>query len=322
MKNAVLVAVATLAAAMLYSAPASAQATRTWISGVGDDVNPCSRTAPCKTFGGALAKTAAGGEINCLDPGGFGSIIITKSISIICDNTEAGTLVAVANAIVINAPGAVVQISGFDIEGLGQTGVAGINGIYLTNGASLTVRNTKIRGFRNGYGISFTPSNNAALVLDNVTISESGSASDPLTGAIQVTPAIGYVVQATLTNVQLVDNLNTGLRIDTLAGTGTTVTAMVDKSVVSNSGTGIMVRSMAGAPASLMLTNSTVSGNSTIGIFAKGAATVARVGNTTITGNNAALLAGSGGSIFSYGDNRLDGNTTDTAFTLPVIPTH
>ena len=226
------------------------------------------------------------------------------------------------NAIVINAPGAVVQISGFDIEGLGQTGVAGINGIYLLNGASLTVRNTKIRGFRNGYGISFTPSNNAVLVLDNVTISESGSASDPLTGAIQVTPAIGYVVQATLNNVQLVDNLNTGLRIDTLAGAGTTVNAMVDKSLVSNSGTGIMVRSMAGAPASLMLTDSTVSANSTTGIFAKGPATVARVGNTTITGNNAALSMGSGGSIFSYGNNRVDGNTTDTAFTLPVIATH
>jgi len=37
-------------------------------SGVGDDANPCSRTAPCKTFAGAISKTAAAGEINCLDP--------------------------------------------------------------------------------------------------------------------------------------------------------------------------------------------------------------------------------------------------------------
>src|SRR5687768_12498119 len=81
-------------------APASAQATRTWVSGVGDDANPCSRTAPCKTFAGAISKTAAGGEINCLDPGGFGGVTITKSISIICDHTEGGVLVSGTNAIV------------------------------------------------------------------------------------------------------------------------------------------------------------------------------------------------------------------------------
>src|SRR4051812_3316645 len=160
--------------ALGYATPAAAQATRTWVSGVGNDADPCSRTAPCKTFQGALPKTAAGGEINCLDPGGFGAVTITKSISIIYDNTEAGILVAATNAIIINGAGAVVQISGLDIEGLGQTGVPGVNGIYFLNGASLTVRNTKIRGFRLGYGITFTPQGNAALVLDNVTISESG----------------------------------------------------------------------------------------------------------------------------------------------------
>src|SRR5207237_4548464 len=72
----------TLAAGMLYAAPAAAQATRTWVSGVGDDVNPCSRTAPCKTFAGAISKTAAGGEIDALDDGGFGQVTITKSITI------------------------------------------------------------------------------------------------------------------------------------------------------------------------------------------------------------------------------------------------
>ncbi|WP_345840374.1 right-handed parallel beta-helix repeat-containing protein [Sphingomonas oligophenolica] len=307
---------------MLYSVQASAQATRTWISGVGDDANPCSRTAPCKTFQGALPKTAGGGEINCLDPGGFGGVTITKSISIICDNTEAGILVAATNAIIINGSGVVVQISGLDIEGLGQTGVAGVNGIYFLNGASLTVRNTKIRGFRNGNGITFTPSANAALVVDNVVISESGIASDGTTGGIQVTPQAGIAVQATLTNVKIVDNLNVGLRIDTQAGAGTMAAVTVKNSQFSNDGSGIAVRSIAGAPATLMLTDSVVSGNGTTGIFSKGAASVACVGNSTITGNNAALTIGSGGSIFTYGDNRLDGNTADTAFTLPVIAKH
>src|SRR6266852_5913481 len=87
--------------------PAAAQATRTWISGVGDDVNPCSRTAPCKTFAGAISKTAAGGEINCLDPGGFGGVTITKSITFSCE-VEAGVLVAGTNGITINNAAAVV----------------------------------------------------------------------------------------------------------------------------------------------------------------------------------------------------------------------
>src|SRR3954467_7111590 len=101
---------------LLASAPASAQATRTWVSGVGDDANPCSRTAPCKTFPGAISKTAGGGEINCLDPGGFGGVTITKSITISCVNVEAGVLVSGTPGITV-AAGAVdtVVLEGLDI---------------------------------------------------------------------------------------------------------------------------------------------------------------------------------------------------------------
>src|SRR3954451_22076731 len=77
---------------------AHAQATRTWVSGVGDDANPCSRTAPCKTFAGAISKTAPAGEINVLDPGGFGGVTITKSITISSEGFEAGVLVSGTNA--------------------------------------------------------------------------------------------------------------------------------------------------------------------------------------------------------------------------------
>src|SRR3954449_2652617 len=81
-----------------------AQATRTWVSGVGDDANPCSRTAPCKTFAGAISKTASGGEINVLDPGGFGGVTITKPITISSEGFEAGVLVSGTNAIIVNVP--------------------------------------------------------------------------------------------------------------------------------------------------------------------------------------------------------------------------
>src|SRR5882757_7091334 len=87
---------------LLASAPAHAQATRTWVSCVGDDANPCSRTAPCKTFAGAISKTAAAGEINCLDPGGFGAVTITKSITVNCHDVLGSVLVSGTNAIIIN----------------------------------------------------------------------------------------------------------------------------------------------------------------------------------------------------------------------------
>src|SRR5688572_7780893 len=104
----------------LAGSAAWGQATRTWVSGVGDDANPCSRTAPCKTFAGAISKTAAGGEINVLDPGGFGGVTITKSITISSESFEAGVLVSGTNAIIINATTTShVVLRGLDIEGLG-----------------------------------------------------------------------------------------------------------------------------------------------------------------------------------------------------------
>src|ERR1700704_1847522 len=96
-KTILAIALAGAAMPFLYAAPAQAQATRTWVSGVGDDANPCSRTAPCKTYAGAISKTATNGEINCLDPGGFGSLTITKSISVVCDYSEGGVLSANVN---------------------------------------------------------------------------------------------------------------------------------------------------------------------------------------------------------------------------------
>src|SRR6195256_5393177 len=90
----------------LWSGAAHAQASRTWVSGVGDDANPCSRTAPCKTFAGAISKTAAGGEIDALDPGGFGAVTITKSITIDGGPGAGGILSAGFTGIIINTPGA------------------------------------------------------------------------------------------------------------------------------------------------------------------------------------------------------------------------
>src|SRR5437763_12603965 len=103
---------------LIVSVAAQAQATRTWVSGVGDDANPCSRTAPCKTFAGAISKTAAGGEINVLDPGGFGAVTITKSITISSEGFEAGVLTNARRGIIVNVPNAadVLVLRGLDFS--------------------------------------------------------------------------------------------------------------------------------------------------------------------------------------------------------------
>src|ERR1017187_5160999 len=110
---------AIVAVIAIFSIGAQAQATRTWVSGVGDDANPCSRTAPCKTFAGAISKTAAGGEIDALDPGGYGVVTITKSITINGRGTHASILVAGTNGITINGSGSpiVVNIQHLSIDG-------------------------------------------------------------------------------------------------------------------------------------------------------------------------------------------------------------
>ena len=155
------VALASLLVVSVHSA--SAQASRTWISGVGDDANPCSRTAPCKTFAGAISKTAAGGEINCLDPGGFGAVTITKSISLVCTGVIGGVLAAGTNGIVVNvADSDTVLIDGLDIEGFGT----GIDGIRMVGGGRLTVRNTNVRNFT-GQGVNMVGAVGARVFVDH-----------------------------------------------------------------------------------------------------------------------------------------------------------
>src|ERR1700730_8398499 len=130
--------------ATLFSVPANAQATRTWVSGVGDDANPCSRTAPCKTFAGAISKTAPAGEINCLDPGGFGAVTITKSMTISCEAGTAGVLVSGTNAIIFQGASTdYLFLKGLDIEGLGT----GLSGIVFNAGGFLHVEDCVIRHF-------------------------------------------------------------------------------------------------------------------------------------------------------------------------------
>jgi hypothetical protein len=173
--------------ATLFSVPANAQATRTWVSGVGDDANPCSRTAPCKTFAGAISKTAAGAEINVLDPGGFGAVTITKSISIL-SQFEAGVLVSGTNGIVVSvAASDKVLLEGLDIEGLGT----GLDGVKMIWTGKLFIRNCSIRNFTgNGVNVAGTASarvfvDGSVITGNNVGVNVKGIGGVPNTAGVE-----------------------------------------------------------------------------------------------------------------------------------------
>jgi hypothetical protein len=302
---------------LAYAAPAEAQATRTYVSGVGDDANPCSRTAPCKTFAGSISKTAPGGEINCLDPGGFGAVTITKSISIICDGTFGSILVSGTNGVVINGTGIVVNLSGLDFQGLGTS----TNGIYVLNAAVVRIKNSTIAGFRNGYGVNFAPSTSASLYLQNVNITESGG-STTTTGGVTIAPAAGQIAQVSIRDSHITDNTNVGVRADTTGIAGSTIKLVVDNSEISGNTVGMLIKVPASTgTAQLMVTNSNISLNSGQGIIVNGGTAGmanAYVGNTTINGNATGVQAVNQARIYSYGDNHLDGNTADGAFSSTV----
>ena len=190
------------AAIAIYAGPAQAQATRTWVSGVGDDANPCSRTAPCKTFAGAISKTAAKGEINVLDPGGFGAVTITKSISIISNNFEAGVLVSGTNGIIVNVAAADrVVLEGLDIEGIGT----GLNGVHIIGGGSVVIRRSSIRNFT-GNGVNLAGIAGARLLVQDSNISFNG-------GGVQVAGASGASNNAIIDRTIIDTHTNFGVQV-------------------------------------------------------------------------------------------------------------
>ena len=211
------------ALAMLFAVTslAQAQAPRTWVSGVGDDANPCSRTAPCKTFAGAISKTAPAGEINVLDPGGFGAVTITKSITIRADHVEAGVLVTGINGIVVAAqPTDRVVLEGLDIEGMGS----GLNGVSVISGKEVYIIRCSIRHFTgNGVNMTSSTSGGHLFVNDSFILFNAGGVN------VQGTANIGSI-----TNTSILSNTSFAVQAN-----GASNIVGVQTSVLNNSPTGI-----------------------------------------------------------------------------------
>jgi len=187
---------------LLTSAPASAQATRTWVSGVGDDANPCSRTAPCKTFAGAISKTAITGEINCLDSGGFGTLTINKSITVKCQGVIGGVLASGVPGFTVNLPaGGKAVLDGLDVEGLaggGSINTPGTIGVRMIGTGDLKIMNSVIRDF-SGNAVDCVGTAGARCVIINSQIINNGGGGLHVAGAAGAANA-GIAINSTFDN--------------------------------------------------------------------------------------------------------------------------
>ena len=286
---------------LLSHAPAHAQAARTFVASNGNDAAVCSRAAPCRTFAGAIAKTAAGGAITCVDTAEYGAVTIAKSISIVCDHTLAAITTAATGVTVTTAATDTVTLSGLDIEGNG----AGVNGINFTGGGTLHVHKTRVRGFRGStsnraFGINFVPSAAAKLFVSDSVITDNGAGFGG--SGILVAPASAVVATASIVNCRVENNL---LGIRTIGTPTTTNVAIADSSFVGNS-TGI-----ANSGSVLMLSHVVAANNSSQGVLNGNAGTTTRIGDSVVSGNATGVLNGSGSFFTSYKNNQIRGNTTD-----------
>ncbi len=315
LRRALLTVVAAIGLAALSDAPAFAQASRTWVSGVGDDANPCSRTAPCKTYAGAISKTATNGEINCLDPGGFGAVTIVKSMSIVCDYSEGGVLASGTTGFIINAAaGSIITLKGQDVECF----IAGVNGIrILGTGVTVHIHKVQLRNCRGGgNGITVEPSAGTTKVdVADAYITDNGNSN--MTGGILVKPTGSGSVVLTVNRAQVESN-SAGIRIDSTATTGTVRGAVRDSVVSNNANNGITAVGTT-TVSTLLIDNSSVTGN-TNGLAVNGSTSSLLVTQTSVTANNLGLIINNSGSLISYHTNAVHQNVTDGAFTSFLSP--
>jgi len=276
---------------------AQAQATRTWVSGVGDDANPCSRTAPCKTFAGAISKTAAAGEISVLDPGGFGGLTVTKSITVNGEGTLAGVLNASVNGFVINALTTDnVIIRNVSINAPNN----GLDGIRILSAKTVTIENVTIAG-QSSDGIEVLATNNVNVAITNTQIKNctgSGIKADTSTGLVRM-----MIRNTNVSNCGVGVNPRRNSRV-----------GMLDSTLAFNS-IGLLVEGVGGS-AVAVVKDSLIANNTSHGIQA-GSATSTAASTARISSNLIHNNAGAGVSIQTQGvvdsflNNEIIGNNPD-----------
>jgi hypothetical protein len=288
-------------AVALQAAPANAQNTRSFVSGLGSDAAACTFVAPCRSLAFALTKTNPGGEIDVLDAAGYGSLTIDRAISIVNDGVGTASVTVPSSGIGIQvAAGAndAVSLRGLSVEG----GGLGLYGIHFSSGKSLTVENCVIRHVTQN-GIGFSALATSALTVSNSLVSDNGS------DGIQVRPNGAGAVTAVFNHVRANNNARHGIFIDGEGSSGTLKATVYDSVAAGNASGGFFANTNTGnAPTTLMVFHSVAANNGT-GLFASGTgAAILRVTHSMVTGNTNGWLASGAGVVKSYGNNSIDGN--------------
>jgi hypothetical protein len=282
-----------------------------WVSVNGNDTDDCSRATPCRTFSGALGKVSPGGQINILDSGDFGPVTINKSVSLLSAGTLGGIQVGTGTAITINiGANDKVMLRGLTIDGVGT----GSNGISFVSGGSLYIEGCTINNFVQ-YGIDFSPaSGSGKLFVIESAVRNNGASG--VGGGIWIRPIGNGSAKAFLTHVGL-ENNNFGLRADGGGSTGGINVTVKDGSASGNTNASIIA--VTGTTVTQVMVNGTTISNNGFGPRADGTAAILRFSDATVSGNGTGLSTANGGTLQSYGNNQVDGNTVDGS--AAAIPT-
>jgi hypothetical protein len=277
---------------LAFASIAQAQATRTWVSGVGDDVNPCSRTAPCKTFAGAISKTAAGGEIDCLDPAGFGGVTTTKSITIDGGDGSGfgGILASSTFGVTVNGAGAVVTLRRLSING-GPPTLPGTFGVRFIQGSKLRIEECKIFNFvagGNGIGVDIALTTAGTVEIKDSTIYNNNK------GIRATTTVLPLLIILENTTVQ--HNATEGV----LLNSGAFLEAR--NSNISYNVTGVSLTGGANSGASLI--HCDVIANTGTGLAA-GSSGFTRIGGSSFIGNATGISQSAANTVKTFGDNYI-----------------
>lgn len=291
-----------VALSALATSAAYAQASRTWVSGVGDDANPCSRTAPCKTFAGAISKTAAGGEIDTLDPGGFGAVTITKSITIDgVGGGESSVLVAGTNGIVISAAATdFINLRNIQINGI-QSGLVGVK---VVQAGTVTMDNVAIFGFTQR-SVSIESPANCNVEVRNCSFTRAAQS-----GFVVIPSSGSPTIKVDLDNTLISNNGGT------VAGGGFGLFASNASGLIRISAKSCNISENASANvgadgvAIIFLDDCEMSKGLQEGVKATNGG-VALLARSTLFSNGGAAVATSGGTVFTYGDNYMASNSTN-----------
>jgi hypothetical protein len=305
-------ALAIMTFTLILASGTQAQVTRTWVSGVGSDANPCSRTAPCKTFAGAISKTAANGEINCLDPAGYGAVTITKSITIDCEDTQGSILNTGTNGVVINLGASdivkTVRLRGLSINGASTNGISGLRGIQVSNvstaGVKLFVDEVFIQNQVNE-GIFFNGPGGDLVVRDSLITNCNGQGIRTLSAASGAAGIIHVSVNRTTAHLN-----GQGMRFE-----GNSFGTVSNSSASNNTLNGFVVFPVSVGGAEMNIVDSTANNNRQFGVFSGGTGQVGvvRIFNLTAFNNTTLQLeVAAGGSILSNGQNHI-GTPSDPA---------